>query len=118
MLAAATPTGAALLRGGVAMDHSPPTCTCRLHIFGTGEFQGESSATVALFSVTILLEGVVLETVPSVVAGLRAAAPCETHSFLDKDGIRRSSHLLRDCRTFQTRVEEFTRQQMAAGLLP
>ena len=54
------------------MDHSPPTCTCRLHIFGTGEFLGESSATVALLSVTILLEGVVLETVPSVVAGLSA----------------------------------------------
>ena len=43
------------------------------------------------------------------------AAPCDVHSFLDKDGIRRSSHLLRDCRTFQRRVEEYTRQQMAAG---
>ena len=46
------------------------------------------------------------------------AAPCDVHSFLDKDGIRRSSHLLRDCRTFQRRVEEFTRQQIAAGILP
>ena len=41
-------------------------------------------------------------------------APCPNHMFYDDNGVRRSSHKLKDCRRFQLLAEATLRQQQAA----